>query len=128
MTNTISFRDMVKRIHPDLNPTIKDASDKMTTVVRHKSNPAFLYNLAVKWGLLSGTPNPEAEKLYRWVWKTFYNESATIGCDVYVHTKGIRVTVERITAKRVYFSLYGRRTFCKKENATVIRKVKVEVK
>lgn len=51
---TINFRDLVKMIHPDLNPEVIDPGEKMVMAKRHRDNPSFLFSLAVKWGLIEG--------------------------------------------------------------------------
>ena len=53
----ISFKDIVKLIHPDTNPNITDASGKMSLVLKYKKDTAVLWNLAVKWCLVSGSYN-----------------------------------------------------------------------
>jgi len=50
--NTIKFKEMVKLIHPDCNPAIKDPSLKMTEVVKFKNDPDYLYTLGIKWGII----------------------------------------------------------------------------
>lgn len=53
----ITFKDIVKLIHPDTNPNIQDASGKMTLVLKYKHNSLTLWNLAVRWGLVQGSYN-----------------------------------------------------------------------
>ena len=53
----ISFTDLVKLIHPDTNPNITNPSEKMSIVLRNRSNKKALYNLAVQWGVVQGTIN-----------------------------------------------------------------------
>lgn len=53
--NTITYRELVKLIHPDLNPDISDPGGKMRLITIHKNDPARLFQFAVNWGLI--TPN-----------------------------------------------------------------------
>lgn len=53
----ITFRQLVLKIHPDRNPNITNASEKMTLTKLNKDNPKALFNLAVEWGLVVGTKN-----------------------------------------------------------------------
>lgn len=52
---TIAFTELVKLIHPDINPNIKDAGTKMTEAVKNKKNPEILYELGVRWGVIKKT-------------------------------------------------------------------------
>lgn len=52
--NTITFTEIAKMIHPDLNPSIDNPGEKMSLVTQNKNNPSFLFNLAVRWGLIKG--------------------------------------------------------------------------
>lgn len=59
----ITFHEIVKMIHPDTHPDIKDASVKMSLCVKYKRDNLALWNLAIKWGLVKGEYNisaPEA--------------------------------------------------------------------
>ncbi len=53
----LTFTEIVKLIHPDSNPDIIDASDKMTIVVRNRGDKKALWNLAVRWKLVLGVEN-----------------------------------------------------------------------
>lgn len=52
--NKMTFWNLVKLIHPDINPDIKDPETKMELATTHKDNEEKLYILAVKWGLIEG--------------------------------------------------------------------------
>jgi hypothetical protein len=54
MSRTLSFRELVKLIHPDHNPHIIDAGGKMRDAVLFKDKPEELYKLAVRWGCVTG--------------------------------------------------------------------------
>lgn len=60
----IKFHEVVKMIHPDIHPEVKDASVKMSLAVKYKNDALALWNLCVKWKLVKGEYNisaPEAE-------------------------------------------------------------------
>lgn len=59
--SNMSFTDLVKMIHPDLNPGITDAGGKMAEAVRWKTNEAMLFRLAVRWNLVPGQEAPRTE-------------------------------------------------------------------
>jgi len=58
-TASISFKDLVMLIHPDRNPDIKDAGDKMKAATMHRKDEPFLYELAVYWGVIK-SPDEKA--------------------------------------------------------------------
>jgi hypothetical protein len=62
MTETINFKEMVKMIHPDTNPSIIDAGGKMSQVMSNRKDSSYLYTLAVRWGLI-GSGKPFTEKV-----------------------------------------------------------------
>ena len=49
----MEFRDIVKLVHPDVNPNIPDAGKKMGQCVYYKKDPKMLQQLAIKWGLVA---------------------------------------------------------------------------
>ena len=53
----ITFREIVKLIHPDSNPLITNPSEKMNDVLLNRANKMALWNLAVRWGLIDGIEN-----------------------------------------------------------------------
>jgi hypothetical protein len=121
----IFFKDIVKKIHPDLNPNIKNASEKMNDILLYKNNPRKLYHLAVKWGLLSHT---KPFKKFEWVWTPDKNREIQVNDNIFHLKKEIIVIVEKITSKRYYYYLNGHHCYCKKEDAVFIKKIKKEVK
>jgi len=60
----ITFREIVKLIHPDSNPYITNASEKMNDVMMHRNNPRALWNLAVRWGLVGGESNVSDDRCW----------------------------------------------------------------
>ena len=99
---TISFRQAVRLIHPDTNPSITDAGVKMNYVMAHKDNEENLYKLMNYWKLLPHqVPKPEikVEKKVYILPNTIYNGSISVGI------VGIgMIKVLKTTAKRVYFT------------------------
>ena len=87
----IGFKELVKMIHPDTNPDIQDASGKMTAVLRNRRDKKALWNLAVRWGLVQGTGNPDV---------TVFDGDATVQVTTQPQTNpwdtGIRPTQEDI--------------------------------
>lgn len=77
----ITFKEIVKLIHPDSNPDITDSSEKMTIVVRNRGNVKALWNLAVRWGLVSGVENVGVD---------VYTGKTTIILNTYGWDTGIR--------------------------------------
>jgi hypothetical protein len=148
MSQTITFREMVKMIHPDHNPSITDAGGKMRTVILYKNEPVELYKLAVRWGLLGkkrpepARPRPTIRPAPRstprqsrtWTtpprpkydWLAYFNEEPEVEGFVCVRTlENSRVKVVRVTPKRVYFYYNGRRTFASRKNIYVVKWVQV---
>ena len=53
----LTFRELVKMVHPDSNPNITNPSEKMNDIMLNRGNSRALWNLAVRWGLVGGTEN-----------------------------------------------------------------------
>lgn len=125
MEKSITFRELVKLIHPDV-ATVENASEKMTIAVQYKTSPTYLYKKAIEWGVII-TKTAEKVKKYKnvnyWVWKLFYGEIPCVGDFIFVKTKHCRVKVAKITPKRFYFYFNGKKTFCGRKNAVMTRKV-----
>lgn len=63
----MEFREIVRKIHPDLNPGIDNASGKMNLCIRFKKDPKKLTQLALQWGLIPGsTPKPKPALVNVW--------------------------------------------------------------
>lgn len=58
MMSTISYKDIVKLIHPDHNPNIDDAGGKMRDARLWRKDESILYRLGVQWGVINPTPKP----------------------------------------------------------------------
>lgn len=52
--STITYKEIVRKVHPDLNPHVEDAGAKMAEIQKHKNSPSVLFSLAAKWGLVDG--------------------------------------------------------------------------
>jgi len=59
----LNFKDIVKLIHPDVNPDIKNASEKMTKVIEFHNDPYKLYGLAKMWGLITDKVKEDLKKM-----------------------------------------------------------------
>lgn len=71
--STIKFKELVKMIHPDLNPEIQDAGTKMAQAKRHRDNPSILFDLAVRWGLIKGQSSGTTGRTHRTSNRTTYD-------------------------------------------------------
>jgi len=129
MTRSITFRDLVRRIHPDVNKGIHDAGGKMRQAVQVRNQPEELYKLAIRWGVSdlqyqepTQKPQPQPVQPPRYGWVRCYNENPRVGDHIIVFSKGNIITLAvRTTAKRVYFYLDGKRQFVHKKNVCVAR-------
>ena len=117
MNGVMTFRELVKKIHPDVNPNITDASAKMTLAVRYKNRPEELYKLAVRWGVHVGINNQSQERtstrtstrttfrgtpLYDWV--ADFSVDPSVDDFVIIVTKGhVMKRVVRVSGARVYY-------------------------
>ncbi len=130
MENTITFKNLVKLIHPDVS-NVSNASEKMATAVKFRFNPEYLYKKAVEWGVIKTNTEKVVKKyktVYLWVWRQFGNENVFVGDYIFVATRNIRVKVIKKTAKRYYFYSNGVKTFCGKKNGVLTKEVKVSRK
>jgi hypothetical protein len=50
----MNYKELIKMVHPDLNPNIKDAGVKVTEIMKNKNDPSELMRLAIQWGLIKG--------------------------------------------------------------------------
>lgn len=56
MSRTMSFKELVRLIHPDTCPNVVDAGDKMRTAKLYRKEPEELFKLAVRWGVAFKRP------------------------------------------------------------------------
>ena len=128
---TITFKEIIKLIHPDINPDIKEPTNKLQQIMTWRDNPRMLYRLAEEWNIL--TDDADVNSVDSMVWFSGnvqteqVNEPETVdgvirvGDLISVSTKdGARFTVTKITAKRYYFLCDGVKSFCSKKNATKV--------
>lgn len=52
MADTMKFKDLVFLIHPDRNPDLPDAGEKMKYARMYRKEENILYRLAVEWGVI----------------------------------------------------------------------------
>jgi hypothetical protein len=132
--NTISFREIVKLIHPDHNPNITDAGSKMSDVMKYRSDEGMLYRLGVHWGVIQRpeqpTPRPSVNRrnerprptprVDEYTEFRRRNRIFQPGDVVFVRTKRTRVVVERVSENRVYFRFNGKKSWAMKKNVRFI--------
>lgn len=53
--NLTIYKDLMKAVHPDLHPEIKDATKKAQLVNVNKDNPVALRKLGIEWGFIIPT-------------------------------------------------------------------------
>jgi curved DNA-binding protein CbpA len=143
---TITFREIVKLIHPDINPDVKEPANKLQRILLWRDNPRMLYRLAEKWGILTDDTKIRSYDSITWfsgkiditqdepdvreepvnqdesdVQEQPGDTEISVGDVISVSTKdGVRFTVTKITAKRYYFNCDGKTSFCSKKNATKV--------
>ena len=135
MMATISFKEIVKLVHPDHNPNIVDAGAKMALVVANRRNETMLHNLGVQWGVIKvatarqaprthtvpprqevpRNPDYDAYMLFRRKHRIFQ-----AGDVVFCRTKGRSVIITRVTTDRVYFDFNGKASYAMKKNVRFI--------
>jgi hypothetical protein len=133
MSNTISFRDIVKLVHPDLNPSITDAGVKMHTIKLYRDNESMLHRLGVQWGIIrvatapqqprthtprQEAPRPRPQQAPRDDYNMFRRRNRIFqpGDVVYCRTKRGRVFLTKVTESRVYFTWNGKESYAAKKN------------
>lgn len=48
----VTYGKLLKQLHPDLNPDVKDSAKKIELVKKYKENDRMLLELASKWGII----------------------------------------------------------------------------
>jgi len=51
----MNYKELIRLVHPDLNPTVKDPGVKISQIMSNKNNPSELMRLAIQWGLIKGS-------------------------------------------------------------------------
>jgi hypothetical protein len=130
--NTISFRELVKLIHPDHNPGVTDAGAKMSDVMKYRADEGMLYRLGVHWGVIQPTnqshtnvnrrserprPTPRVDEYTEFRRR---NRIFQPGDVVFVRTKRSRVTITRVTETKVFFTFNGKASWAMKKNVRFI--------
>lgn len=137
MMSTISFKEIVKLVHPDHNPNIVDAGAKMALVVANRCNEVMLHNLGVQWGVIKATTAHQTQKTHARPTQppprprsedkknadidayTMFRRANRIfqpGDVVYCRTKGCTVVITKVTDTRVYFIFNGKESYSAKKN------------
>ena len=133
---TIEFKEILKLIHPDTNPDVKEPANKLQRIMLWRDNPRMLYRLAEEWDILTDDAEIRSYDSITWFSGRTQEQTKTteqttepettddvirVGDVISVSTKdGARFTVTKITAKRYYFNCDGKTSFCSKKNATKV--------
>jgi hypothetical protein len=56
------FKDAVKYVHPDLNPTLPDAPGKLLDLIAVKNDSYLIDKLLSDWGIVVNLPIPTTRK------------------------------------------------------------------
>jgi len=136
MTNTITYKELMRLVHPDINPNIDDHSGKFNKIKLYYKNEEMLYKFGVEWGVIDNisTPQPKIVRLstkmvhphQRWNANLFVprktmTDRVKRGDDILVKTLDIVATCVKVTPKRVYFRKSdGTQTFCSIKNAVKV--------
>jgi hypothetical protein len=131
MANKISFRELVKLVHPDVNPGITDAGTKMRDIKLYRDNEQMLHRLGVMWGVIrvavapqqprTHTPRQEAPRPDMRNASEYHefrkrNRIFQPGDVVFCRTKRSWVAITKVTANRVYFTFNGKESYADKKN------------
>jgi len=117
MNQIITFKEAIKLVHPDSNPYVTNAGDKVRTVMLNKNDPLKLYNYLYTWGLIPGQTKEKKKKILIQSISHISSHTVYNGTIVIKHKKfNGYFEVQRTTAKRCYFTektikLYGMK-FC----------------
>lgn len=69
----MTYKELVRLVHPDLNPNITDSGTKISEIMSNKNNPTELMRLAIQWGFIKSentNTNTNTNTNSSWV---FYN-------------------------------------------------------
>ncbi|MDY0215235.1 MAG: hypothetical protein RBS24_06980 [Bacilli bacterium] len=69
----IHYKDLIKKVHPDLNPNVHDAGTKVSQIMANKNNPSELMRLAIQWGLIKGEAPKPKDNPYDWAIFAYHN-------------------------------------------------------
>lgn len=127
-TNSITFKEILKLVHPDVNPDLENTTDKLNEILRFKTNEGVLYRLALDWGLVERVQTPvNKPSVNRWNSNISYKRKIVkervieIGSTIFIKTLNEKGVVTRTTDKRYYFvTESGRKSFCQKLNAVLV--------
>lgn len=78
----MNYKDLIRKVHPDLNPNVHDAGAKISMIMENKHDPVELMALAISWGLV---PNPGTKTFVeRWIIFNFvfHGENFTKGTKI----------------------------------------------
>ncbi len=79
----MNYKELIKMVHPDLNPNVKDPGVKISQIMSNKNNPSELMRLAISWGLIKSSSNEsytksnqgtQKESSFNWVIFSYLNK------------------------------------------------------
>jgi hypothetical protein len=122
----ISYPEIIRMVHPDTNPSIQDAGNKIATIKRHRDNPNFLYTLAVRWGLVKGQENRSVTFEVGNVIQFFIGNRRKRAVIVYINYDSVaskyRVVVSDIVENRVFEKFFKQIDVPEQEGIEVLGK------
>lgn len=74
----MNYKELIRLVHPDLNPNVVDAGVKVSQIMANKNNPSELMRLAINWGLIKSNntyskPKPKTNQ-FDWVIFSYINK------------------------------------------------------
>jgi hypothetical protein len=74
----MNYKELIRLVHPDLNPNVVDAGVKISQFMTNKNNPHELMRLAINWGLIKSNdtyskPKPNSNQ-FDWVIFSYINK------------------------------------------------------
>jgi len=132
--NTITYKELIRLVHPDINHDLDDYSGKITLIKTYYKNESMLFKFGVEWGVIEKPkkkivkrkPLKYIHKNQRWNTSTYIPNKKNIrkdniirqGDKIRVKTLDIVSICVKVTPKRVYFvKPDGVKTFCSTHNA-----------
>lgn len=108
----MNYKELIRLVHPDLNPNVKDAGVKVSEIMKNKHNPSELMRLAIQWGLIEGKTNSNytTQNTYDNLWLRFnyVKHYSAFKSGMKIRFKDTRGTHEgwfiKATKKNVYFT------------------------
>lgn len=111
----MNYKELIKMVHPDLNPNVVDAGVKVSEIMKNKNNPSELMRLAIQWGLINSSSNTNYntqktsnQNDYLWLRFNYVKHCSIFKSGMKIRFKDTRGTHEgwfiKATKKLVYFT------------------------